>query len=161
MVEDFLINAELCDLRLGQTKTEVLNKLGAPEDHSDKKGKTEIWKYGGLEISFNQDSLSFTGLYFNDGSVPLPTTLSGTKVIEFSKTTTAEFEAFLRLKGLAFTVDKNLTFDDQMYLRVTKTKVGVCFVKGQLHSIQLAEQSEKNFEESHKGALARVIVRRG
>ncbi|HLA12650.1 MAG TPA: hypothetical protein VJ023_18835 [Pyrinomonadaceae bacterium] len=137
MIEGFLITAKLGGLSLGLSKAEVRRQLGEPADHSQRNGKTEIWKYGGLEIAFNKGSLYFIGLYFENGTVMLPNTLLEDGVIRIEKCLVDDVEKFLLDKRIDFTVDKNLTFDQQKYLRVTKSQVGICFVQGQLHSIQL------------------------
>ena len=122
---------------MGLSKGEVRRLLGEPEDCSETNRKTEIWKYGGLEIAFDRDTLNFIGLYVDGGSVMVPGRLSESREIQFDERSVEDVERFLQANRIDFSVDQKLTFDEQIYLRVTQTQIGICFVKGELHSIQL------------------------
>lgn len=49
-----------------------------------------------------------------------------------------DVKSFLSARGVSFTVEESLTFDEQTCLRVAESGVGVIFVRGALHSVQLS-----------------------
>jgi hypothetical protein len=137
MIEDFIIRAKLDGLSLGLSKAEVRRRLGAPEACSESSLKTEIWRYGNLEIAFNKDSLFFIGLYFDKGTAVIPSALLKVGMARSENRRRQDFERFLLANKIDFTIDQNLTFDEQVYIRLTASQLGICFVQDELHSIQV------------------------
>lgn len=136
MILDFLTTAKLGCLHLGLTESEVRHELGEPEDRSLSTRAAEIWKYGSLEVAFHNGLLSFIGLYFESGALKLPSSLFEAEIVTIDSSVEG-IGRLLHSNEIDFKIDEDLTFDDQLYLRVKETKIGICFVNGHLHSIQL------------------------
>ena len=135
MIKEFLQSGNLGALRLGLTRNDVRGLLSDPPDYSE---NDDIWKYGSLQLTFSENSLSFIGLYFEDGVLHLPSTLVQAGKLTLMETSVESLERLLTGNGIEFTVDKDLTFDDQKTLRLASSQVRVTFSEGQLHSIQLS-----------------------
>lgn len=140
MIEQFLQSGNLGALHLGLTRNDVRRLLGEPPDYSEKSWKNEIWKYGSLQVAFSEDSLSFIGLYFEDGELNLPSTMVRNGEFNLKENRVESFEQFLLANGIDFTVDDGLTFDDQKTLHLTSSQVSVAFSEGKLHSMQLSQR---------------------
>jgi hypothetical protein len=144
MIEEFLRSGKLGSLHLGLSRSEVRLLLGEPPDRSTQNLKNEIWKYYGLEIAFSRDSISFIGLYFENGEAVLPQALLETGKLTIENERVADVEGFLRAKHIDFTVEDDLTFDEYRVLRVTESHVGIGFVEDHLRSMQLIRQDSPN-----------------
>jgi len=141
MIEEFLRSGALGDLHLGLSRDQVRQMLGEPPDHSEKNWKHEIWKYGGLQIAFSGSLLSFIGLYFENGEARLPASLVEDGNITIETDGVTELEELLRAKGIEFTVDPELTYDDYKLIRIAASGVGIGFTRGRLSSMQLMTQN--------------------
>jgi hypothetical protein len=137
VLEEFLRSGKLGSLHLGSSRSEVRRLLGEPPDRSEQSWQNEIWKYHGVEIAFRSDSLSFIGLYFEDGEVVLPQALLETGKLTIENERVEDVEGFLRARRIDFTVENDLTFDDYRVLRITESHVGIGFVEDHLRSMQL------------------------
>ncbi len=133
MIEQFLRNGRLGELHLGLTRNDVRRLLGDPADYSE---NNKIWKYGGLQVSFSLDSLSFIGLYFDNGVLTLPAVMGE---LTFMENNIENFERFMLANRIEYTVNNTLTFDDQKTLHLIPSQVNVTFSEGRLHSMQLRQ----------------------
>ena len=147
MLEEFLKNGKLGSLYLGLSRDEVRRLLGEPPNHSERSWKNEIWKYDGLELAFWADSLSFIGLYFEDGEVIVPEALLRAGKITIENDRVGEVEEFLRAQRIDFKVEDDLTFDEYKVLRTTGSRVGIGFVADRLRSMQLIRHDPNLAEE--------------
>lgn len=141
MIKNFLMSGSLEGLSLGSSEAEVRSLLGEAEARSQKKKRTEIWKYGGLQVAFYEGAVSFIGLYFDNGTVVLPSTLSAGGLVRIEESRLEDVKSFLSANNIGFVEDENLTFDEQACLRVTQSGVGICFIQDELHSLQLSKDA--------------------
>ncbi len=140
MIEEFLRSGALGDLHLGLSRDEVRQLLGDPPDHSEKNWKHEIWKYDGLQVAFSGKSLSFIGLYFENGEVRLPKSLVQDGQISIENDRVEDITEYSRAKGIDFMVDQELTYDNHTFIRLAGSRVGIAFTNGRLSSMQLITQ---------------------
>lgn len=113
---EFLRTGNLGPLALGMARKEVEEILGKPEDSSrSRRNQPVCWKYGNLQVWIQQEVLTFIGLYFPDEQFQLPAVLG--ELIELPRTLDG-LQGVLEEQGIGFRVDQQLTFVDQVALRV-------------------------------------------
>src|SRR5262249_3349503 len=92
-LKEFLQTGRLGSLVFGATEEDARQILGHPEDTSvNKKNRPLIWKYGSLQLHFDQGLLNFIGLYFSDHEFRLPAGLSLVGWMPTSTTSLNEFQ---------------------------------------------------------------------
>ena len=116
-LKEFLTEGRLGDIVFGIEKRDLQQVLGYPDAFSDPKSMRQIWKYGSLQVSFENNILDFIGIYFqNQERLPAQLEITGyfpTKLAGFT-----EFKQYLTQEGIPFEVNSVLTFESQKVLVV-------------------------------------------
>lgn len=119
LLREFLVHASLGPIKSGITPEEVAALCGLPEDVSVSR-KPRIWKYGSLQIAFDDGPpggrLYFLGIYFRDAPIVLPGPIVRVGWWPSVDCTPSEFLAFSEDRSLHFREHPPLTFDDQVAL---------------------------------------------
>jgi hypothetical protein len=142
MIDEFLKSGNLGGLRLGLSRAQVRELLGAEKDYSQRSRKNEIWRYDSLQVSFIEDSLCLIGLYFEQGDrvLRLPRTLVPAGKIVCEVSSIPEVEQHVLALGLHFAVVEDLTFDDQRVIHIEESGVGIIFFQGELNKILRSQE---------------------
>jgi len=136
---DYLLLGAFGPFRIGDTRTDVRNAFGTPEDWTaeQKKIQANNWKYGSLQIFFRDERISLIGVYFRSVPLVLPEQVSSIGYFPTHNTTTSEFKSALEGLGLDYAVHPELTSGDQYTIRVGNSSVVIFDANTQqLDSIQ-------------------------
>jgi hypothetical protein len=136
---EFLKTGRFGLLHLGLSRSQVEQILNHPEAESFRTGKSQILKYGPLELVFHADQLVGINVYFR----ATITGLSPPQVHMGGLTHESSLEAVmqqLETRGIPAAVDTGLTFDSQVCL-CTPHGARIIFVgtPSKLDSIQYGE----------------------
>lgn len=138
ILREFIANGVIGPLHLGLSKRAVRSILGKAQEASNYGKGRELWKYWDLQIGYYRGVVCFIGVYIVSDSIRLPQSLMSeeqplTQLVELE-----DMKRVLLASKLTFEIDDGLTFDDQSCLRVVESNVGIYFVNGKLHSIQIS-----------------------
>lgn len=117
-LKDFLLTGKLGMIALGITREEISRSLGEALDWTFDvpKARATLWKYGGLQIGFDNDKVTLMGMYFSNEFIVPNVELEG--YFPTGHTTSQEFMDFLRSEKIDYQVDASLTFGPQLCLVV-------------------------------------------
>ncbi len=144
MINEFLVSGKLNNLSLGLSKSEARNLLGEAEAYSDPNKRVQVWKFNDLQVGFDREVVCLISMYINDGTAILPNNIWPDRLIEIKAREIKAFKQYLLSSKIDYEVDNDLTFDDQVCLRISKSGVGVYFIDNELHSIQVVHYQQKS-----------------
>ena len=120
-LQEFLESGTLGPVVIGLSPVEVQKRLGEPQDVGGTP-KHRIWKYGSMQLGFQRnketrsEAVSFIGLYFRDENLTLPEAVRPEGWFPSQRTMKRVFVRYLEEQGLAYTEDKDLSFETQSAL---------------------------------------------
>ncbi len=129
-LREILKEARIGFIGFGTSRDEVRQALGDPEDwrYGQRMERSDLWKYGNLQLWFESDELTFLGIYFRFPDDILHPNFSMTGFFPTHNTSRREIEDYLRMERLAFEVFEPLTFGDQISLLV-ESHMNIVFVQ--------------------------------
>jgi hypothetical protein len=137
-LKEFLRQGMFGLIRLASSRADVEDELGLPNDwgFAASPREADIWKYGVVEISFDNNLVNLIAIYFANNNLP-----TSVQIEDFSLTQRANVEKFtqyLSTENLPYQVDEFLTFDAQVCLTVGAGIKAIFEERGQrLFSLQL------------------------
>ena len=139
MLKNLLTKSKFGQINIGTSRDEVQRLLGEPDDwqYNQSKKQSPIWKYGSLQLWFNDEfQVRLIGLYYRD-LLFLPKHLNIEGYAPTLLTTLEEFKAFLHEENIKYQLHPQLTFDSQTCLIVGEnTHIIFDNNKNQIDSIQ-------------------------
>jgi hypothetical protein len=110
----FLRSGHLGELRLRMPREQVAKLLGSARMKGGDQ-LYQIWKYGSLQVAFDDGTVFAIGLYFRGRRLVIPKRL-GLTLASLPCPLATPFERFLRAHDIGFRLYDALTFDDQKCL---------------------------------------------
>ncbi len=129
-LEKFSEFGELGDLCLKMNRNEVVNTVGEPTDwggdkHHKHSSSAPIWKYGSVQIWFDDDQVSFIGIYYSYGfDLPFSYNKYSNRFPK-EDTSLADLVRYLHANSIEYQIDPELTFPNQIALLIGRQQSSI------------------------------------
>jgi hypothetical protein len=159
-LQDFLLNGQIGDIRVGMLPGDVERRWGPAQDRTVQRRPIEILKYGSIELAFGKvpgtaDSrLVSAAIYFFNPQRTLPPNVIFEDWSPSGETFEREFREYLA----SIKVDVHSKGDDENTYLELESGASVVFVEGRLHSIHYHRRDRREVRRQVSVSMPEVTL---